>query len=343
MTRILSAADPAAIVEAASLIRAGELVAFPTETVYGLGANALDAAATARIFEAKGRPATDPLIVHIHHLDQLEQIAHDIPSIAYPLIARFWPGALTLVLSRADAIPANVSAGLSTVAVRMPIHPIARTLLETAGVPIAAPSANRFAHTSPTTAQHVYDDLQGRIPLILDGGAANIGVESTIVNLTTDPPLILRPGGVSLEELRELLPAVKRLDRYVHPNEEAMPAPGMLLKHYSPRAELRLYAGSDEAIRETMIATAHQLVEKGERVGLLIADEDMQNNLPGVVIQLGSLTDLEAVAQHLFASLRAMDERGVDVILARSFPVSGIGAAIQDRLLRAAEGKIIQI
>jgi L-threonylcarbamoyladenylate synthase len=344
MTRILSASDPDAIREAAALLRAGELVAFPTETVYGLGANALDAEAAARIFIAKGRPATDPLIVHIHHIDQLKHVARDIPQMAYPLIARFWPGALTLVLPRADAVPPNVSAGLATVAVRMPVHLVARALLVAADLPIAAPSANRFAHTSPTTAHHVYDDLHGRIPLILDGGAAQIGVESTILDLTSDPPLVLRPGGVALEELRDLLPTVGRLERYVHPNEEAMPAPGMLLKHYSPRAELRLYDGEPDAVRKALFDTARALTAQGRRVGVLLAEEDHRDeNISGEVIVLGSLHDLETVAQRLFASLRTLDERGVDVILARGFPNIGIGAAVQDRLVRAAEGKVIRI
>lgn len=344
ITRVV-AATPATIAEAAALIRAGELVAFPTETVYGLGANALDSAALARIFAAKGRPTTDPLIVHVADAAQLDAIVTHMPPLAERLIAAFWPGALTLILTRRSHVPASVSAGLPTVAVRMPAHPVALALIRAAGLPIAAPSANRFAHTSPTTAQHVYDDLAGRLTLILDGGATNIGVESTIVDVSAAHPQVLRPGGVSLEALRQIAPDIEITRRYIkaiEANGEALPAPGMLLKHYAPRIPLHLFEGSDTAVRAMIRKTALNLIAQEQRVGLLIATDDVPAlaDLSASQVQLGTLADLESVARALFAGLRDLDDQPIDVILARTFPPIGLGLAINDRLLRAAEGKV---
>ncbi|MCC7449879.1 MAG: threonylcarbamoyl-AMP synthase [Anaerolineae bacterium] len=337
--------DSSIIAQASALIRAGQLVAFPTETVYGLGANALDQAAVDRIFRAKGRPTTDPVIVHVQSPGQLGDVTPDVSPLAQTLIERFWPGPLTLVLPRGSRVPPNVSAGLPTVAVRMPAHPIALALIKAAGVPIAAPSANRFAHTSPTTAQHVFDDLSGNVPLILDGGPTTVGVESTIVDLSGDHPRLLRPGGTPLDALRRFAPEVEAVARYVKLEDGAVPAPGMLLKHYSPRAELRLFEGPDDKLRQTILETATALQEQGRQVGLLVALED-QTLLTGLgcpLVSLGSLHDLDEIARHLFAGLRDLDAQGVDVILARSYPHTGIGLAIRDRLIRAAEGYIIQV
>ncbi len=344
MTRVLPPTE-AAITEAATLIRAGELVAFPTETVYGLGANAFDRAAVDRIFVAKGRPTTDPLIVHVSDRAMLHRVAATVSPLAEKLITAFWPGALTLILPRAEAIPANVSAGLPTVAVRMPAHPVASALIIAAGMPIAAPSANRFAHTSPTTAAHVYDDLSGRIALILDGGATPIGVESTILDLSGDRPRLLRPGGMSLEALCQIVPDIEIISRFVAPGSESMPAPGMLLRHYAPRAALYLFEGEDKLVRTAIKSESSRRISTGEQVGLLIADEDRAAVADsGAMIQaIGSLTDLESAARNLFAGLRALDESGVSVILARNWPPAGLGLAIRDRLLRAAEGKITHV
>jgi L-threonylcarbamoyladenylate synthase len=334
--------DSAIIAEAAALIRAGQLVAFPTETVYGLGANALDAAAVDRIFLAKGRPSTDPVIVHIHAAQQLAELAAHVPDLAFRLIDAFWPGPLTLVLPRGPHVPSNVSAGLPTVAIRMPAHPVALALIEAAGVPIAAPSANLFAHPSPTTAQHVLHDLNGRIALILDSGPTRVGVESTILDISTDRPRLLRPGGIPLAALSLIVPDIEVVTRYARAEDGAVPAPGMLLKHYSPRADLRLFDGPDEPLRAALSKAAAELMRQGLRVGLLIADEDRAAlPLPGVtLVSLGSLGDLSQVAQRLFAGLRDLDARGVDVILARAYPATGIGLAIRDRLIRAAEGRV---
>ncbi len=344
MTRLVIA-DQSAIQEAAALIRAGELVAFPTETVYGLGANAFDSVAIAKVFAAKGRPTTDPLIVHVSAPQALADVAVNIPALAWRLIDAFWPGPLTLIVPRGARIPPNVSAGLKTVAVRMPAHPVAAALLKAAGVPIAAPSANRFAHTSPTSAQHVFEDLADRIPLILDGGTTPIGVESTIVDVTSDPPRLLRPGGISAEAIQQISPSLEIDSHYVTPGVEALPAPGMLLKHYSPLADLHLFEGDADAVRAAIRSTAQALTRQGQRVGLLIAQEDQPTlatlNYPTVIV--GSLTDLEQVAHNLFAALRRLDGFGVEIILARAYPQHGIGQAIMDRLLRAAEGRITRV
>lgn len=342
---------PEAIEQAVTLLRSGQPVAFPTETVYGLGANALDDQAVARIFEAKGRPTTDPLIVHVQSPEQLAEVTTDVPAVARRLIDQFWPGPLTLVLARSERISPAVSAGLPTVAVRMPAHPVALALLTAARLPIAAPSANRFAHSSPTTARHVLDDLDGKIPLILDGGPTIVGVESTIVDLTGTRPRLLRPGGVAAEIIMGILPDLEIVTRHAAEADGALPAPGMLLKHYSPRAELRLFDGPDDAVRAAMRTMANELTTQGQRIGLLIADEDRPylaaQNWPLVpvvpVVSLGSLRDLEQIARNLFAGLRDIDSQSVAIILARSYPPTGIGLAVRDRLTRAAEGRVIHV
>lgn len=336
--------EPAAIALAATILRAGKLVAFPTETVYGLGANALDPLAVERIYKAKGRPASDPLIVHIADLDQLDMITIDLPAIV-PLLARyFWPGPLTLVLRRSALIPASVSAGLDTVAVRIPRHPVAHALIEAAGLPIAAPSANRFARPSPTTAQHVYDDLAGRVDMILDGGPTTIGLESTVVDLSGDPPAVLRPGGLSVEALRRFIPNIHFTPRYTTP-EKASPSPGTLLKHYSPDAELILVSGMRTAVLEYIRAEIVRRHTAGQRIGILAVDEDRAffDGLPAQLLALGSEGNLAQVGTHLFARIRELDQAGVDCMFVRSLEQTGIGLAIWDRLVRAAEGRVVEV
>lgn len=336
--------EPATIAQAAAALRRGELVAFPTETVYGLGANALDATAVARIFAAKQRPAADPLIVHLSTPAQLAQVAAEIPPLAHTLAAAFWPGPLTLVLRRQAIIPANVSAGRDTVAVRLPAHPVALALCAAAGVPIAAPSANMFTRPSPTQAAHVLEDLNGRIDMLLDGGPAPIGVESTVLDLTRDPPELLRPGGVPIEELRRFLPELTFTPRYIDTEApEAQAAPGMLLKHYSPRAELRLFVGTPERALARLRAEALAALAAGQRVGVLAPDEDAAalEDIAAHIVPLGPESNLEQIAQHIFAGMRALDAQGVDLILARGVSAAGLGLAIGDRLVRAAEGAII--
>jgi len=349
MTRVLrvspTAPEPDFIALAARTIRVGRLVAFPTETVYGLGANALDADAIARIFNAKGRPATDPLIAHIASLDQLHHLARDIPALAIELGKRFWPGPLTLVLRRNPRVPPNLSAGRDTVAVRRPSHPVAVALIESAGVPIAAPSANLFSRPSPTTAEHVLHDLDGRIDLLLDSGPTTIGVESTVLDLTASIPTILRPGGVSLETLRELIPSVAIAQRML-PADETAAAPGQFLKHYSPAATLLLFTGPRESVLNQMRLTARQLLAEGKTLGLLLPDADRHlfssfQSPNFYSFPLGS--DLPAIARNLFTGLRQLDSHRPDFILARDPGRDGLALAIWDRLYRAAEGKVITI
>jgi L-threonylcarbamoyladenylate synthase len=330
--------DPQVIQKAAQVILDDGLVAFPTETVYGLGANALSPKAVGKIFLAKGRPFEDPLIVHIHNLAELERVAIQLPEIAYRLAKAFWPGPLTLVLKKGAEVPARVTAGLDTVAVRMPAHPVALALLSASQVPIAAPSANRFGHASPTTAQHVLADLESRVDLILDGGPATIGLESTVLDITRMPPSILRPGGVSLEELQDLAGPVE-VRTPTHTLDQPQPSPGMLPMHYAPQAELVFFPGqrSGEGQAE-MASMADEFLLAGRRVGLLLAEEDIPrfSHLDVEVFSLGSQDDLSQVARNLYTGLRSLDERGVEVILARGFGEGGIGLAIRDRLRRAA-------
>ena len=333
--------DPNLLHEAAAIIRRGGLVAFPTETVYGLGANATDADAVTRIYQAKNRPASDPVIVHIAAIDMLAGVAVDIPDDAIRLARAFWAGALTLVLKRHPDIPPIVSAGTDTVAVRMPGHPVALGLIAAAGVPIAAPSANTFSRPSPTTAQHVLDDLAGRIDMILDGGATPIGLESTIIDMTGDP-VILRPGGVPLEAVRAIVPGVGIRAKYLNV-EQTADAPGQMIKHYSPRAQLILFDGQPDAVIARMQAEARLRVENGQTVGILTRNQERGafDTLPARVIALGA--DPETIGAALFAAIRDLDRSGVDAILVRGFEREGIGLAIWDRLVRAAEGRVIHV
>jgi L-threonylcarbamoyladenylate synthase len=339
--------EPAVIDEAASVIRRGGLVAFPTETVYGLGANALDADAVRKIFAAKGRPDSDPLIVHIAAFAELDDVAEQISPLARELATAFWPGPLTLVLKRRSIVAQNVSARRETVAVRMPAHPVAQALCACAGVPIAAPSANLFARTSPTTAAHVLEDLAGRIDLLLDGGPTPIGLESTVLDLTTSPPALLRPGGVALEQLQHLIPGIVYAPQYVAAHDRAArPAsPGMLLKHYSPRAELQLFAGAPERVLPRMREVAQHAHAAGRSVGIMAPDEEIAQfeGLAAQIARLGPRDDLAQIGQRIFSSMRQLDQYGVDLILVRAFARKGIGLAIWDRLLRAAESRVIEV
>lgn len=340
--------EPEAIQIAARIIRDGGLVAFPTETVYGLGANGLDSAAIAGIYRAKQRPAGDPIIAHIDHTDQLATLAVHIPPVAYELAAAFWPGPLTFVLHRAPDVPDNIAAGRPTIAVRMPSHPVARALLAAADVPIAAPSANTFTRPSATSAAHVIQDLDGRIDAILDGGMTTIGLESTVLDLTATVPVVLRPGGVVVEALRHFIPDMTVQTRYLKADEAAV-SPGQMLKHYAPDAHLTVFTGAGR--RQALYDATRQHRAAGQRVGLLVTDDvldmlqsdafkaDLETGV--VVYALGAPDDLDSISRKLFDGLRALDARQVDVILALDFGREGLGAALWDRLLRAAEGNII--
>ncbi|MBZ0286184.1 MAG: threonylcarbamoyl-AMP synthase [Anaerolineae bacterium] len=348
-TRVLSIdpynPDPETIQVAAAALKAGGLVAFPTETVYGLGANALDAEAVRRIYRAKARPANNPLIVHIAAPEQVDQVAVDVPPVARQLIAAFWPGPLTVVLKRAPHVPANISAGRETIAVRMPAHAVALALIQASGVPIAAPSANLFTRPSATKAEHVLADLGGRVDVLLDGGPTVIGLESTVIDLTVETPIVLRPGGVTIESLGVILPVIELHRQALGEDETAPASPGMLAKHYSPEAELILFSGAAAPVTARMQQTAREHLAAGRAVGALLVDEDRAifDGLNVPVVSLGPKTDLAQVGRNLFAALRALDSMGVDVILARSFESTGLGATITDRLTRAAEGHVVEV
>ncbi len=326
-------ATPENIARAAEILRGGGLVAFPTETVYGLGANALDAEAVARIFVAKERPFADPLIVHLSGPDQLPRVVRAVSPLSRILAETFWPGPLTLVLPKQPQVPPLVTAGLDTVAVRVPDHPVALALLRAADVPIAAPSANRFGHTSPTTAQHVWHDLHGRIDLILDGGATPVGVESTVLDASASPARILRPGGVTAEMLEAVIGPVTVLQRDPG-SDRGLPSPGLLETHYAPHAELIFCQGRNA--RQALVAEVQAALAAGRRPGVLALDEetDVLARAGAIVYPLGA--DLGSVARRLYAGMRWLDAQGVDVILARDFGVGGLGLAIRDRLTRAA-------
>jgi L-threonylcarbamoyladenylate synthase len=323
-----------------------------TETVYGLGGNALDPDAVARIFQAKERPAIDPLIVHIADASQLGSLVADLPAEARTLALAFWPGPLTLILPKAPVVPDLVTAGLPSVAVRVPAGAVAQALLASARVPVAAPSANRFGRPSPTRAAHVLHDLEGRVDLVLDGGPTEVGVESTIVDLTTTPPAVRRLGGVTLERLRAVCPNVVVATRYGS-LDAAQQAPGQFLRHYAPLAGLTLYEGDPASVAARVAEDTRRLAGEGKRVGVLGPEEDVMAVAPLVAAQaargrallraFGSRRDPERAAQTLFEALRALDLETPDVILATTVSPEGIGAAIRDRLLRAAEGRVVRV
>ena len=322
----------ASLQQAAELLRGGGTVAFPTETVYGLGANALDAKAVQSIFEAKQRPAWDPLIVHVVNENQLGLVAVDIPRAGRLLMEAYWPGPLTLLLPRSSGVPAIVTAGRALVGVRMPGHPVARRLIELAGVPIAAPSANSFGRTSPTRAEFVLDDLDGRIDAVIDSGDTTLGLESTVVDVCADPPILYRPGMVTFEQLQSLCPSLITYRESMHGASTPSPSPGIGMKHYSPRARLVLL---NHANAETLLNTAAQLHAEGETVGVMWPNAGAGDS-PYLWFAWGDLTDASKLAQRLFAGLRELDAAGATVIVCPLPEEEGLGVAIRDRLLKAA-------
>lgn len=334
-----------AISAAAAILRAGGVVAFPTETVYGLGADALNAAAVQKIFAAKGRPADNPLIVHLASVPELAAVAVSVPDAAYALAEAFWPGPLTLVLPRTAAVPDVVTAGLTTVAVRIPDHPVALALIRAAGRPLAAPSANRSGRPSPTNARHVLEDMAGRIAAVIDGGETGIGVESTVLDLTGPQPMILRPGGLTREELRTVLPDVA-VDPAILPGSESEPAvarsPGVKYKHYAPRADVVVVEGRPEAIPGQVRRLAAAAAAAGKKVGIIATAETAAAYGGAYVLVSGSRASLLTVSHNLFSHLRRMDAAGVDLIIAEGVGEEGLGFAIMNRLRKAAGGCIVR-
>jgi len=321
----------------AQILRAGGLVALPTETVYGLGANALDAAAVGRIFAAKERPAWDPVIVHIANAKMLEGLVEEVPERARRLMEAFWPGPLTLLLRRTAAVPDAVTAGRPLVGVRMPAHPVALEVIRRAGIPVAAPSANRFGRVSPTTAAHVLEDLDGRIDAVLDAGPAVHGVESTVLDASRSPMLIYRPGAVTAEQIRAVAGAVEIYRAPDPPGNtppEALPSPGAGLRHYAPRAQLVLLGSPLDRLGEMMTLAAEGL--RGARIGLMLPAELTSPIRQAVVYPWGRWSEPAELARNLYAGLRTLDASGCTVILCPVPPSEGIGAAIRDRLLKAA-------
>lgn len=324
------------LARAAEILRLGGTVAFPTETVYGLGANAIDAAAVAKIFAAKERPGWDPVIAHVSDRQMVDRIA-DVPAEAERLIEAFWPGPLTLLLPRKAVVPDAVTAGRPLVGVRMPAHPLALELIRRAGVPVAAPSANRFGRTSPTTAAHVLEDLDGRIDAILDGGPTSVGVESTVIGPSEDGPgwTIYRPGGVSKEAL-EAVVGRERV-RIFRPAEmsgapESLPSPGVGIRHYAPRARLVLVE------RASLEQRMEQLAASGAKVGVMLP-EGWSAGSADFTFDWGPWSDGESLARRLFAGLRSLDEAGAEIIVCPAPEVGGLGDAIRDRLRKAAREK----
>jgi L-threonylcarbamoyladenylate synthase len=332
--------DPAIVERAAAILRRGGLVAFPTETVYGLGANALDETAVRSIFAAKRRALDDPLIVHLASADDLQTVVSEIPPTARALADRFWPGPLTLVLPKRPVVPDAATAGLPSVAVRVPSHPVAQALIRAAGLPIAAPSANLFTRTSATTAAHVLEDLGDRIDLILDGGPATHGIESTVVDIGHDEVRLLRPGATTPEALADVLSALDPPVPLLLGAVGRTASPGLMAKHYSPRASLFLVTGEPSEARRVLRQAVERALAAGRQAGLLLVDEDAElfADLAGRITtaRLGSERDLSRVASGLFAALRDLDAAGCDAIYVRSVGTAGLGLAILDRLARAA-------
>ena len=325
-----------ALSRAAALLREGEVVGFPTETVYGLGANGLDADAAEKIFQAKGRPGDNPLIVHISSEEELAPLIAGEPcEAARRLMAAYWPGPMTLIFPKSPQVPERVTAGLATVAIRMPAHPVARRLIELAKVPVAAPSANRSGRPSPTTAEDVFEDMNGRIPLILDGGACGVGLESTVIDLTGSAPRVLRPGGITQAQIEAVTQICEVDPAVLHPlgEGERPRSPGMKYKHYAPRGEVTIFRGPG-TVREIC-----NRYDRSEDALILALEGNLSQYGDRRIISLGP--DARAMAQNLFGALREADRMGAKVIFCEAVEPTGVGLAVMNRLLRAAAFRIV--
>ncbi|AVQ37654.1 threonylcarbamoyl-AMP synthase [Clostridium botulinum] len=337
--------DEHVISKAGNILRQGGLVVFPTETVYGLGANALDKDAVKKIFEAKGRPQDNPLIVHISKVKDIEKLVEEIPPIAQKLMDKFWPGPMTIILKKKDIIPNETSAGLDSIGIRMPSNKIAMELISMAGVPIAAPSANLSGKPSPTDLETCIEDLDGRVNMILGGDNSEVGVESTVIDCTINPPCILRPGGITLEMLKEvdsdiyIDPAImKKPDKELRPK-----APGMKYRHYAPKAPLKIIKGDLNKTIEKINEMVQNYIDAEKKVGIIATDETIDNYKKGEVVSIGSRKDLNTIAHNLFYVLRTFDEKNVDLILSEAFEEKDMGVAIMNRLKKSAGYDIINL
>lgn len=334
--------DSEIIEEAGEILRAGGLVAFPTETVYGLGANALDEEAAKKIYAAKGRPSDNPLIVHIASLDNLDEIVSEIPESLTSVAERFWPGPLTVIFNKSDKVPLGTTGGLNTVAVRMPDDKIALEMIKAGGGFIAAPSANTSGRPSPTSAQHVEHDLDGKIDMILDGGSVDIGVESTIVDLTVEPAMILRPGAITKEMLEEVLGKVVFDETLINCNSTQAPkAPGMKYRHYAPKADLIIVDGEAGQAVKAIKQIAYEQIRMGEKVGIIATNESVNEYTTGIIKNIGSRENEKSIARNLYKVLREFDEEDVNYIYSEAFSNAGIGTAVMNRLGKAAGHHVI--
>lgn len=335
--------DEKALERAGKILKDGGLVAFPTETVYGLGGNALDPRASMKIYAAKGRPSDNPLIVHIAEMDKFSQIVTEIPSGAAALAEKYWPGPLTMILPKADIVPKETTGGLGSVAVRFPSDPIAQALIRAAGGFVAAPSANTSGRPSPTTAGHVEEDLGDAIDMIIDGGQVGIGLESTIVDFTEEIPVVLRPGYISLDMLRDTLGEVRMDQGLIKSDSDVRPkAPGMKYRHYAPKADLSIVEGTTDAVVAAINRFAAKAEMAGQQIGIIATDETMERYPYGVVKSIGSREEEETIARHLYEVLRDFDQYQVSAIYSEAFYTPRMGQAIMNRLLKAAGHKIIK-
>ena len=343
--------DMKVIAQAAEFLKAGEMVAFPTETVYGLGANALDEHAARKIYEAKGRPSDNPLIAHVCNIEQVRRIVKEIPAPAQQLMEAFWPGPLTIIFHKAEVVPYGTTGGLDTVAVRMPSHKVALKLMEYADMIIAAPSANTSGRPSPTTAAHVKEDLNGKIAMILDGGPVGIGIESTIVDMTSEVPMILRPGYITKRMLEEIVGPVEIDQAILAPHREGEAqlrpkAPGMKYRHYAPKADFKIVEGNSEAVIKEINRLAEECTAKGAKVGVIASDETVEKYQRGesvLVVSMGSRMDELSISRNLYRILRDFDTENVDFIFGESFDSRELGQAIMNRLIKAAGYQILHV
>lgn len=333
------------VAQAAAVLREGGLVAFPTETVYGLGANALDAEAAVKIYAAKGRPSDNPLIVHIAEKSSVYELVKEVPQVGEKLMEAFWPGPLTIVFQKASCIPYTTTGGLDTVGIRFPDHPVALALIQEAGVPVAAPSANASGRPSPTRAEHVWTDMEGRIDWILDGGEVGIGVESTIIDVTGQVPMILRPGFITREMIAQVIgdvevdPAVTApAGAGLHPK-----APGMKYRHYAPKAPLVIVEGDTDDVVEKINVLTVEAVTSGKTCGIIATEETKDRYPAGLVKSLGYRSREDSIAHNLYAVLREFDEESVDMIYSEGFSDDHLGCAIMNRLRKAAGHQEIQV
>ncbi|MBD5477098.1 MAG: threonylcarbamoyl-AMP synthase [Lachnospiraceae bacterium] len=336
--------DTALIGEAGDIIKSGGLVAFPTETVYGLGGDALNPRSSEKIYSAKGRPSDNPLIVHIADMEKLNAIVRKVPENAWKLAEQFWPGPLTMIFYKSELVPRETTGGLDTVAVRMPVHPVARALIRAAGGYVAAPSANRSGRPSPTVAKYVIEDMDGRIEMVIDGGDVEIGLESTIIDLTSEKPTILRPGYITEQKLSQVLGEVAQDCTMMRADSGQAPkAPGMKYRHYAPKGELTIVDGEEGCVVEYINTQIGQKKKENKKTGVIGTDTSIAQYQADVCRSVGNRNDETEIARELYRVLREMDDENVEIIYAESFGTVGLGQAVMNRLLKAAGHRVVHV